>query len=673
MRQTTITLAILGGLLGQPSQLQAQVTRWLFGGETGRDWNAWTHVNTMVDLEAVPGSLQPFELDPEENLLTRMESWARFREPRIASWRPGMPRIWYGWGSHGAREDPRILIDGDIFSGWAYRNYGTYDYFTLDLAAPAPVERLRFIPMDGVDELTDEPFRPNFARRNYEVSGGGDRDMETVNNEERLLGPSNGGDYGPLRVFLAHVENNVDFEAEVRFPLQYLRVMRYVALPDNLTSRRPPLQANSGYGELELYGRGFVPRATWESRVVDLGKVANLGQVQFAFSRWRREEDRYVQAPDAPSGVRIEIKSGLDEDPTAFYTYNEMGKLVETTELDWGDLKTRQNAWNPPGIGWRGPIGDDTERWSSWSAPMRNSGQRPRLPRGRFIKLRVQLETERLWEFARVESLVVVTSPLLASRVVGEVAVVGQLEPEGNVAQVPAGQETEFIYDVRAEFTDAEQAGFDALRLSTPSRARLTGLEMGDPPASVEPDSIVEEDSGFSVYLPRPIVGAGDNRLRLRLQTTLYDAAAEVAAEAFERSGESLPQEVEPGDATEELGTNQLRVLALSTSLEKVLGAVRVQPPAMTPQGDGVNDQVRLTYTLFSVRSTQVEISVHTLDGGSVRRLFSGHQSAGPQTQTWDGRDGQGQLVPPGLYLLRADVQTEEGSFSRLHPVAVAY
>ena len=670
MRQAAITLAIFGGLLGQPLQLQAQVNRWAFGGENGRDWSAWTHVNTMVDLEASPGSIQPFELDPEENLLLRMGPWARFREPRVASWRSGMPRIWYGWGSHGAREDPRILIDGNVFSGWAYRNYGTYDYFTLDLAAPAPVERLRFIPMDGVDELTDEPFRPNFARRNYEVSGGDDRDMEHVNNEERLLGPSN-SDYGPLRVFLAHVENNVDFDSEVRFPLQYLRVLRYVALPDNLTTRRPPVQAKSGYGELELYGRGFVPRATWESQLVDLGEAANLGQVQFGSSRWRRDKDRYVEAPEAPAGVRIEIKSGRDDSPTAFYTYNQMGKLVETTEEDWEVLKTRQHIWNPPGTGWRGPIADDTLAWSSWSAPIRDSGQRPRLPRGRYVKLRVQLETERLWEFARLDSLVVVTSPLLASRVVGEVAVVGQLEPEGNVAQVPAGEETEFVYDLRAEFTDAAQIGFDAVRVLIPSAFKE--LEMGDPPAVVVPDSVVEEVSGFSVFLPRPIDGTGDDRLRIRLQATLYDAAAEVSAEAFGRDGATLPQEVESGDASAEVGTNQLRVLAISSSLEKVLGGVQVKPAVLTPQQDGVNDRLQLTYTLYSVRSTQVEVSVYALDGRRVRRLFSGTQSAGPQAQTWDGRDGGGQLVAPGLYLSRVDVDTEEGRFSRLHPVAVAY
>lgn len=152
------------------------------------------------------------------------------------------------------------------------------------------------------------------------------------------------------------------------------------------------------------------------------------------------------------------------------------------------------------------------------------------------------------------------------------------------MAQVKAGEETEFVYEIRAEFTEASQTGFDAVRISTPSKAEFKSLEMGDPAAAAVPDSVVEEALGFAVYLPRPITSDGDDRLRLRLETTLYDAAVEVTAEAFGRNGETLPQTVDPGDASPELGTDQLRVLVTSSSLDHVLGGVTVQPLAFTPQ-----------------------------------------------------------------------------------------
>ena len=670
---------IVLGLLSAPYQVSAEVSRWRFGGEGGRDWGDWARINTFVDVESSPGSIQPWELDPEENFLPRIGPWARWRNPRDPLWRPGMPRIWRGYldNAQALEWEPRLVLDGDPHTGMAVRNYRplylSWEYYTIDLGTEVPLERFYFTPRWGADELTGEPYRPSFAQQHFETSAG---------HADELAAATTEFDYAPLSTLIDHVENNFEFEVEIKFPLQYYRLFRHKAINDtgvmfrrvDWGSSSIPHQERYGLGELQLFGRGFVPEVTWESQVVDLGELSNLGQVHFAISRWRREEDRYVEAPQAPVGARVELKTGLDDSPTVYYTYDQFGSLVEASEDEYvNKLKVQQRSWHPDGVGWRGPIAEDNEAWSFWSGLLKSSGIRPRLPRGRYLKIRVGLETESLWEFARMESLVVVTSPVLAERIVGEVAVAGQLEPKGNVAQVSAGEQTEFIYEMRAEFSGAAQSGFDAVRVSTPSKALFLGLEMGDPLTAAAADSVVEEDLGFAVYLPRRIDATSDNCLRLRLQTSLYDAATEVVAEAFERSGESLPQAVEPGDATAEVGTNQLRVLVSPSSLDKVLGAVVVKPRALTPQGDGVNDRVQLTYTLFSVRSTQVEVAVYTLDGRRVRRLYSGPLSAGPQAQTWDGRDGQEALVAPGLYLLRVEVDADEGRFSRLRPIAVAY
>ena len=675
LRRAIIVLAVLDGLLSAPHQVSAEVSRWRFGGEGGRDWGDWARINTFVDVEASPGSIQPWELDPEENFLPMIGPWARWRNPRDPLWRHGMPRIWRGYldNAQALEWEPRLVLDGDPYTGMAVRNYRalylSWEYYTIDLGTEVPLERFYFTPKWGADELTGEAYRPSFAQQNFETSAG---------HADELAAATTEFDYAPLSTLIDHVESNFEFEVEIKFPLQYYRLFRHKAINDTgvmfRTGGNIPHQERYGLGELQLFGRGFVPEVTWESQVVDLGDLSNLGQVHFAISRWRREEDRYVEAPQAPVAARVELKTGLDDTPTVYYTYDQFGSLVEASEDDYvNKLKVQQRPWHPDGVGWRGPIAEDNEAWSYWSALLKSSGIRPGLPRGRYLKIRVRLETESLWEFARMESLVVVTSPVLAERIVGEVAVAGQLRPEGNVAQVSAGEQTEFVYEMRAEFTGAARSGFDAVRVSTPSKALFLGLEMGDPLTAAAADSVVEEDLGFAVYLPRRIDAASDNRLRLRLQTSLYDAATEVAAEAFERSGESLPQAVEPGDATAEVGTDQLRVLVLSSSLDQVLGGVEVRPRSFTPQGDGINDQVELAYTLFSVRSTQVDVGVYTLDGGAVRRLYSGHRSAGLQVETWDGRDDGGVVVAPGLYLLRVEVDADEGRFSRLHPVAVAY
>ena len=133
-------------------------------------------------------------------------------------------------------------------------------------------------------------------------------------------------------------------------------------------------------------------------------------------------------------------------------------------------------------------------------------------------------------------------------------------------------------------------------------------------------------------------------------------------------------QRVEGGDVSAELGSDQLLVVASATSKGGVLGDVEVGSGAFTPQGDGVNDLLSIQYTLFRVReSSQVQVGVYELDGRPVWQAPPTVQGAGRHAVHWDGRDASGQLVRPGLYLARVEVETDQGRAVRVQPVAVAY
>jgi flagellar hook assembly protein FlgD len=45
----------------------------------------------------------------------------------------------------------------------------------------------------------------------------------------------------------------------------------------------------------------------------------------------------------------------------------------------------------------------------------------------------------------------------------------------------------------------------------------------------------------------------------------------------------------------------------------------------------------------------------------------------GDQTFAWDGRNMDGQIVPPGIYLCRIEVQADNGDSQQTHLVHVAY
>ena len=51
-----------------------------------------------------------------------------------------------------------------------------------------------------------------------------------------------------------------------------------------------------------------------------------------------------------------------------------------------------------------------------------------------------------------------------------------------------------------------------------------------------------------------------------------------------------------------------------------------------------------------------------------------GVRRAGPQEAVeWDGRDDAGELVPPGVYIARVRVVTDQGDFVQVQLVHVAY
>ena len=676
--KSKLCLAAVCMAVAQVCTAGAQVSQFRLGGAEGLDWEEQTLVNLMVDNTTAPGSIQPLELKPDVNVVTQLRHWTRYRQPIDINYHAGMPRVWRGIGDisrPGHVSNPMEFIDGNLntfyegrdFQGSGGRGGIWGEFYTLDMGLQIPAERFALVPPEGNDPFLQEPYRPNYKFESYELTVSNDRLLvETQESNPCVCGPAY---YKPLDLQLAKVDQNFDAVIAIDFPLQYLRFFRMLVLPD-----QPHKFTRYALAELEVYGRGFVPRARWLSQVIDMGDLVNVGEVNFGLSTWRRDGEQLVESPDAKAGVNIEIKTGLDDGPISYHSYNDLAQPVEVEKDVYAKLKPRVWPWDPPAVGWQGVIADDINNWSFWSPPIRVSGQRPRVPKGRYIQLQIQLETEALWEFSRLDWVTIETSPLLADRIVGEVAAVDQLYPDGKVPQVSAGEPTEFVLGLRAEFSDAGQQGFDAVRLSLPSTGQVLELEMGDPLATVEPDSIVDEGSDLAIYLPQIIGPDTSDELRLRLETTVYGASDQLRAEVFTRQGGSLPQSVEDGDASDELGTDQLRVLVSSSSLESVLSDVAITPAVFTPQGDAINDQVSIEYTLFSVLdAVEVDVELLTLAGQRVRSLSGGVQGAGHHALQWDGRDEANQLVVPGVYLARIGANTDRGRVVRFGAVAVAY
>ena len=56
-----------------------------------------------------------------------------------------------------------------------------------------------------------------------------------------------------------------------------------------------------------------------------------------------------------------------------------------------------------------------------------------------------------------------------------------------------------------------------------------------------------------------------------------------------------------------------------------------------------------------------------------MRRLVFDRRAAGAYDEDWDGRDDGGDLVPPGLYILRLAATTDAETFHSAKILGVAY
>jgi hypothetical protein len=62
-------------------------------------------------------------------------------------------------------------------------------------------------------------------------------------------------------------------------------------------------------------------------------------------------------------------------------------------------------------------------------------------------------------------------------------------------------------------------------------------------------------------------------------------------------------------------------------------------------------EQTQVSY--FLEKESPVEIQVYNLIGSPVARLVSEVQTAGAHQISWQGTDGQGRVLPKGMYIIR--------------------
>ena len=648
-----------------PMTISAQVEQLLIG-QGGLDWRESSDDMLGLDDAIAVGSLQPFEIDPSVNIAVGPQTDAgQFTNIFGHVWEisGGAPpfvdaKVPWVYGARGRAQ----TVDGDIDRPTDVAEVSDY---TFDLGFPIPLNRVVFFPPEkgrtttrGSSGLLIKDLYP----RQYVVSGS--------LNEQEFLFTSRSGDFANV---LGSNFSQGERIADVGFATEFLQFIRV---------RFPAL----GFiAEVQFYGEGFLPQTRYVSQLFDMGEPVNFGRLLYDFAVYRSPGSggEPVLAAEAPVRLALEVRSGRDDTPLIYHIVTEIGREKEVTEVEYNRAPTGTyrgsgkiaavNGVQQTIPGQQGSIRDDVTNWSFWSAPHQTSGEDIQAPDGRqFVQVRAIITSEEVFAFGRLNSLAIEFSPLLANPVVGEVALMDEPEPADGVVEVPLGELVTLTYDVRADFSSDEQVGFNAIRLRTPEAVAFERFEMGDPLQAIEPDSFFVGDQQLVVYFPsHPITQASNPPLRFTFGTRVFNFNTLFEGEVFQIGGENLPQSIDGGDATPWVSTNDLQVFAPLQYLQ-VLAGVELGGGVLTPNGDGINDGLAVSFTLQGISLGKVEVGIYDLGGRLVHRLVSETRSEGHYREIWDGSSGGG-VVAPGLYLVRVSVGTDLGDFEQLRTIAVAY
>jgi len=393
--------------------------------------------------------------------------------------------------------------------------------------------------------------------------------------------------------------------------------------------------------EIEIFARGFMERATWVGDVVDFGEPMVSGLLSW---RGTRAEG---------SGVSIQTRTGHTPDPNIYWRFTgRVGDKAPVTREQYAQLA----------VGERAGTSHDRANWTFFSAPydFADSAGTPVVspsPR-RYFQLKLDFRPN--GEPAQIHSVELQASPPLATDLLGEV----------HPAQAAAGALTSFTYSILPTF-EIDDPGFDQFELLTPSLLEsVDSVRVGDQPVPFTVDLLAPHRA----LIAFPRVGPGDSGaiVEIVFRARVLQFGAGFQGRIVDSSQlDEVPQRVNPGDANARV---EGRGVDVSTDVSSQLLRMSPGVAVATPNGDGINDEICLVYELLDITApAPTTIRILNLAGHPVRQVYDGTDPAGRYRRFWDGRDDDGRLVTPGLYLFHALVRVDYRDVSRIGILAVSY
>ena len=301
------------------------------------------------------------------------------------------------------------------------------------------------------------------------------------------------------------------------------------------------------------------------------------------------------------------------------------------------------------------PDPSDSLAWSTWSPPYPPgvltdvSSPAPR----QFFQFRFLFTSDDFFSAATVDSLAFEVSPALTDSVKGEI------QPQNAFI----GQATTFTYTLKS----FNSRGFDRLQIKTLAPVDVVQSVAID--GTDIPIDFVNVEDGVQISFPKIM---GNSTLKVVFDSIALQYNTVFSGKVSDSSRpDNLPQLVVAGDTDTLTAGGDLSVTILVG--KNLLHAMDVAP-AITPNGDGVNDELLITYDIVNLtHAAPVSVRAYDLAGRLVKEIYYGLDSSGRYQKVWDGTDDGRQKMGPGIYLVHLAIEADSGTEGKTAIVSLAY
>ena len=423
----------------------------------------------------------------------------------------------------------------------------------------------------------------------------------------------------------------------------------------------------STVSEMQIYAAGYMPELVMTSGFIDMQQSRSLTAVTWD--------------ADVPAGTAVEIRTR---------TGDELRELTRYFNAQGQEVPNKEAYDKLPSFA-RGEMISDTlagPGWSNWSQTYVESGEPVRSPSPRqYMEIEARLLTGDAEAAAALNAISVhFVNPVAES-------VTAEIHPKRDV---PQGEPVDFDVYVRPEYASGNPR-VDRVRVVSPAMATMGLRQVARGSASAfaagtQTEFSRQEDGRYldATGLESGVLGDGTDTLevvlpsvlatgelaRLSFSTSVYQSGSTFLAAVGNGSRPGVWQAADAGDALEDViaaGEGMTVLTPLEGGNIRIFG---VNPPVVTPNGDQINDLAVFEFAVLRINAErEVEVVICDLAGRRVRRLTETRsQATGRYAVAWDGTDEAGEVVPPGVYMARIDVETDgSGGGAATRLVHVAY